>query len=178
MPRRRPDVVHEYRISLSDFERDRINSVIQTQQANVAIDGVTATLQAAGLALTGAGGLLAAFVLMKWKAPEIINDITDVTNPILDTIVDTILPGTPIEHRRMAQELAAKRAEIARNQTVFCTHAASTYDEAKCSLNGIAKDNYFTELTAFQAMVRNTYTSGEAAIIYYGLGDINPDFVA
>ena len=178
MPRRRPDVVHEYRISLSDFERQRIDEAISTSQANVAIDGVTNLAMAAGTAMAGAGGLLAAGVLMLWKAPQIISMVTNVTNGALDTIVDTILPGTPIEHRRYAQELARRRGEIATNQTTFCTASASTYDEAKCSLNEIAKDQYFADLGAFRAMVKNTYDTGGAAVIYYGLGDINPDFVA
>ena len=41
------------------------------------------------------------------------------------------------------------------------------------------KDQYFADLEAFRAMVREQY--GDAAIvdlIYRGLGDINPDFVA
>jgi len=66
MPRKAPTEVIEHRISFSDKERQQIERVIQTQQANVAIDGVTATLQAAGSALAGGGMLWAAIGLVAW----------------------------------------------------------------------------------------------------------------
>jgi hypothetical protein len=179
MPRRRPDVVHEYRVSLSDFERAKISEVITTQQANVAVDGVTATLNAAGIALGGAGAVLAALVFMKWKGPTLWVDFTEnVTNPIIDNIVDTILPGTPVEHRRYAQDLAARRGEIAKEEAAFCSLSASTYDQAKCSATFAKKDQYFADLEAFRKMVRETYSRVEREAIYYGLGDVNPEFVA
>ena len=55
MPRKPCDNVNEFRITLGDFERKKINEAIVTQQANVAIDGVTATLNAAGAAIGGLG---------------------------------------------------------------------------------------------------------------------------
>jgi len=66
MPRKAPTEVIEHRISFSDKERQQIERVISTQQANVAIDGVTATLQAAGSALAGGGMLWAAIGLVAW----------------------------------------------------------------------------------------------------------------
>ena len=55
-----------------------------TAQANVAVDGITATLQAAGSALAGGGMMLAAVVLMRWKGPTLIAEITNKTNAALD----------------------------------------------------------------------------------------------
>jgi len=176
MPRRRPDNVIEHRISLSDFERSKINEAVATAQANVAVDGITATLQAAGSALAGGGVLLAAVVFMGWKGPTLIAKITDKTNGILDGIVDGILPGTPIEHRRYAQELARRRGEIANQEAAFCSFDSDKYDAAKCSATFEAKDRYFHDLEAFRAMLRTTYSAGEREVIYYGLGDINPNF--
>jgi len=180
MPRRRPDIVHEYRISLSDYERSKIEEALTTSQANVAIDGITATLQAAGAALGGAGGLLAAFVLLKWKAPEIIADITNVTNTALDTVVDTFLPGTPLEFRREAQRLAAERGAIAKDEAAYCTFAASTYDEARCSATQERKDKYYEDRFRLNKLLRDTYKGqayyGVAGFVYAGLGDIDPSW--
>ena len=179
MPRRRPDQVIEHRISLSDYERGKINQALQTAQANVALDTVTGAAMAVGTALGGAGALLAAGVLMYWKAPEIFSDLTDKTNEIIDGIVDGVLPGTPIELRREAQALAARRGEVSRNIDAFCTLSSASYSDAKCATAQQAKDQYFEDLEIFRNRVRaSTSTNAERVIIYYGLGDINPDFVA
>ena len=178
MPRRKPDVVHEYRVSLSDYERSTLKEIVTTQQANVAVDGITATLQAAGSALAGGGMMLAAVVLMRWKGPTLIAEITNKTTAALDTIVDTILPGSPVEHRRYAQDLAKRRGQIAKDEAAYCSYDSDLYDQAKCSTTQAVKDQYFADLNAFRAMVRNTYSRGEREVIYYGLGDINPEFVA
>lgn len=182
MPRRRPDVVHEYRISLSDYERSKVEELLTTQQANVAVDGITAALNAAGIALGGAGSLLAAFVLLKWKAPEIISDITNATNGALDTIVDTFLPGTPLEFRREAQRLATERSAIATDEAAFCTFAASTYDEARCSATFERKEKYFEDRFRLNKLLRDAYKGkayyGVAGFVYAGLGDVDPSWTA
>ena len=178
MPRRRVDKVIEHRISLSDFERDQIRTAITTAQANVAVDGVTATLNAAGAALGGAGALLAGVVFAMWKAPTLWVDFTEkVTNPLIDDIVDTILPGTPVEHRRYAQDLAKRRGQIAKDEAAYCSHSASTYDEVRCSQVQQQKDQYFADRDAFHKMLMETYDIAGRVAIYYGLGDVNPDFV-
>ncbi len=141
------------------------------------MDGITATLQAAGSALAGGGMMLAAVVLMRWKGPTLIAEITNKTNAALDTIVDTILPGSPIEHRRYAQDLAKRRGQIAKDEAAYCSHDSDLYDQAKCSQVQATKDQYFADLEAFRSMIRRTYTIGEREAIYYGLGDINPNFV-
>jgi len=55
VPRKPCDNVNEFRITLGDFERKKIQEIITTQQANVAVDGVTAIAQAAGSAISGIG---------------------------------------------------------------------------------------------------------------------------
>ena len=55
MPRKPCDSVQEFRITLGDFERKKVQEIIKTQQANVAIDGATAVAQAAGTAIGGLG---------------------------------------------------------------------------------------------------------------------------
>lgn len=161
---------------MSDFERSKINEAVTTAQANVAVDGITATLQAAGSALAGGGVLLAAVVFMRWKGPTLISSITNKTNGALDKIADAILPNTPIEHRRYAQELAKRRGEIANQINAYCSFDSDKYDQAKCSTAQQAKDQYFADLQAFRSMLMTTYSRAEREVIYYGLGDINPEF--
>jgi len=177
MPRKPVDQVIEHRLSLSDFERSQIKEAVTTQQANIAIDGVTATLNAAGTAMAGAGGLLAAIVFMTWKGPTILATITDKTNGILDDIVDTFLPGTPIEHRRYAQDLAKRRGVIAKEEAAYCSFNSGKYDETRCSQVQVQKDQYFADRAAFHKMLMETYDIQGRVVIYYGLGDVNPDFV-
>jgi len=192
MPRRRPDTVFEHRISLSDFERQRIDEVITTAQANVAVDGLTATLTAvSGIGLAGAA-LLGSFVFMKWKGPTILVDlftkVTETTSPVLDTITDFILPSNPVELRREAQRLAKVRGEIAKAEANFCAFSSGNYSEAQCSNVQAYKDQYFIELEALRTQVRDA-TVGAAKVsygglvgdalatfIFAGLGDIDPNY--
>ena len=172
MPRRRPDKVIEHRISLSDFERTKINQVQKIAAANVGLDAVTGVAMAAGTALAGGGALLAALVLMKWKAPDIIADVTNATNGALDKVADVVLPGQPIELRREAQRLAKERGEIAKLETTYCTLSSDKYDAAQCSQVQLRKDQYFADLEAFRLIASE---SAYADVIYAGQGDIKPD---
>lgn len=177
MPRRRPDQVHEFRISFSDFERAKINRLEQTAIANVALDATTDVLKAAGMALGGGGALLAAYVLLKWKAPQIIAEVQEAANGVLDNALDAVLPATPVEDRRAAQAFAERRGELAKREATYCTYSSEKYDEAECSRTQEMKDQYFIELEAFRRMLASRYTVEQRAAIYAGLGDINPDFV-
>ncbi len=121
--------------------------------------------------------MLAAVVFMRWKGPALIAAITDKTNGFLDDVADFVLPSTPVEHRRYAQDLAKRRGQIAKDEAAYCSHDSDLYDQAKCSQVQATKDQYFADLEAFRSMIRRTYTIGEREAIYYGLGDINPNFV-
>lgn len=95
MGRKSSDSVTEHRITLGDFERKQIQGVINTQKANVAIDGVTATLQAAGSALAGGGMLWAAIGLMGWfGGGKLLDALKGTGNATWDWINDTVNPFT------------------------------------------------------------------------------------
>ena len=173
MPRRRPDKVIEHRISLSDFERAKINRVEKIAAANVGLDAITGVAMAAGTALAGGGALLAAVVLMKWKAPDIIADVTNATNSTLDTVADVLLPGQPIELRREAQRLAKERGEIAKLETTYCTLSSEKYSAAECSQVQLRKDQYFEELEAFRVLLDDS-TMFESWFATRGQGDVAP----
>lgn len=173
MPRRRPDQVIEHRISLSDFERNKVNQVQALATANVGLDAVTGIAQAAGAALAGGGALIAAFVLLRWKAPEIIADVTNATNGAFDTVADVILPGQPVKLRRQAQDLAKRRGDIAKREATYCSFASEKYDATECSQVQMEKDQYFADLEAFQEIMKQN--AAIADLVYAGQGDIKPD---
>jgi hypothetical protein len=192
MPRRRVDKVIEHRISLSDFERTKINEIIETQEANVKLDAVTDSMQAVGSALAGGGVLLAAGVFMLWKAPtlivDVVNKVEETVRGPIDDIADFVLPSEPIALRREAQRLAKVRGNIASQEANYCVLSSGNYDAAECSNVQVAKDNYFVELEALRQAVRDSDTGliGDsifaliggslANFVYKGLGDIDPNF--
>jgi len=173
MPRRRPDQVIEHRISLSDFERAKVNQVQAIAAANVGLDAFTGIAQAAGTALAGGGVFLAAFVLMKWKGPEILAEVINKTNGALDTVADVILPGTPVALRREAQDLAKRRGDIAKREATYCSFSSEKYDANACSQVQMEKDQYFADLEAFQEIMKQN--AAIADLVYAGLGDVKPD---
>ena len=186
------DKVVEHRISLSDFERTKINQIIETQQANVAVDGVTDVAKAVGGALGGAGIMLAAGVFMLWKAPtlivDVVNKVEETVRGPLDDIADLLLPSEPIELRREAQRLAKVRGSLASQEANYCVLSSGNYSEAACSQVQVAKDNYFVELEALRQAVKDSDTGviGDsvfaliggslANFVYKGLGDIDPNY--
>lgn len=186
MPRRRPDTVYEHRISLSDFERQRIDEVITTAQANVAVDGITATLTAAsGIGLAGAA-LLGAFVFMKWKGPDIVVDIIEKAKTQVEetftAVGDVVLPGQPVSLRTEAKELAKERGALARLEATYCSFSSGKYDEAECSVVQQRKDAYFVQLEALREKVNRQRAENGALgyvledFVYSDLGDIDPNY--
>lgn len=86
MPRKAPDKVIEHRISLSNFERDRINTLIRMHKYNSASRSVTNTMGAVSLPVLAVAALI--WVGFSWddakdKAKSFIFGIAD---PISDWI--------------------------------------------------------------------------------------------
>jgi len=121
--------------------------------------------------------------LLKRLPKDLFDKLVDEATPVLDDAVDWAAKGSPIEHRRMAQELARRRGELDSNITYFCTASSVGYDANVCTkLNTVSKREYFDDLRAFNDMIDATYNETSAthtfslrAFIYKGLGDINPD---
>lgn len=190
MPRKSTDQVIEHRITLGDLERGELRKVVKAE----VFKDYGQLAQGFGVIGLGAGIGFASFVLMKWLAPDIpqlladlpkqvFDEIVEVATPILDDTVDWAAKGNPVEHRRAAQALAERRAQLDRDITVFCSPSSNKYDAAICTkLNTQTKRQYFADLKAFNDMIDATYnpTSPTHGItlrnfIYKGLGDINPD---
>lgn len=80
MPRKPCESVQEFRITLGDFERKKVNEILALKQQNDIIDGVTATTQAVATAVGGLGvaGLAwAALIYVGYSFEEIVDDLSD-----------------------------------------------------------------------------------------------------
>ena len=190
MPRKATDKVFEHRITLGDLERGELKKVVTAE----AIKDYGTALQGVGAVALGIGGLIGGTALTMFLAPQLwgklkelpkdlFNDFVDLAEPVLDNTVDWAAKGSPIEHRREAQELARRRAELDANITYFCTASSIGYSESVCTkLNTETKRQYFADRQAFNDMIDATYTATSTthlfslrAFIYQGLGDINPN---
>ena len=58
MPRKAPKEVIEHRITLGNYERDKLEEIITTYQASSALDGVSNLLGSIGWPLLGVAGLI------------------------------------------------------------------------------------------------------------------------
>ena len=196
MPRKATSECIEHRITLGDFERSELRKVVRAES----IKDYGTAIQGGGVILLGAGAVVGAGALALFLAPNLFldlknlptklwNDVTgfaddkiDATFEKLDDTVDYIAKGSPVEHRRIAQEFAQRRAELSRNIAVFCTASSKHYSEQTCTkLNTQDKRRYFDYLKKFNDMIDSTYNDSSPshlfsmkALIYKGLGDIDP----
>jgi len=141
MGRKSTDHVTEHRITFGDLERKQIQSVIDTQKANVAVDGVTATLQAAGSALAGGGMLWAAVGLVAWfGGGTLFNALTKSGNVYWDMfkkLYDPFLLNDPVMSFNADYWRAINKADADRltqtqgNLDRFANPASQYYDEVK-----------------------------------------------
>jgi len=148
MPRKAPNQVIEHRISFSDKERSQIEQIIKTHQTNVAVDGVTATLQAVGSSLAGGGLLWASIGLVAWFGGGILLDkakdagsktwtfINDaIADPISDFIVDATLEDKPqfdTEYWREIARIDAQRIKEAQAEVdKYALPGSQYYDRVK-----------------------------------------------
>lgn len=177
MPRRKVDETTEHRLTLGEWERGFITKALEVQIENQRLDALTATAQAAGTALAGAGGILAGLALLKWKAPDILDAAKNTTFGALDGVADAILPSTPIQFRREAQALAVRRGEISAKINRFCASNSEYYDAQACTIANDEGDIYFEDLKAFRERVRQANIEQDGfywRFIFGGLGDIDP----
>ena len=148
MPRKKSDKIITHRIEFSPKERELVDSIISTQKENQRLDAVTATLNAAGVAIGGSGALIAALGLAAWfgfnvkdKAKDIFNDIsdtvTDVTSKIVtgntveenvDIIMDSA--GIGVDGRTRWKN---RMRELRQEENRYCNSNSQYYDATECA---------------------------------------------
>ncbi len=145
MPRKQSDKIITHRIEFSPKERALVEEIITTQTENQRLDAVTNTLQAAGTALGGAGGLIAALGLAAWfgysvkdevfdKTKTWINNVTnDYVRPIIlnktnEEILADIADATGWDYQAMMD----KSKDLKEQRARFCTSTSKNYDAQEC----------------------------------------------
>lgn len=174
MPRKSTDHSQEQRFTLGTYERSQFNDALKAYKTKSYINGIATGI--GGISL-GAGALLAGWAYMKFKAPDVQNEVKELVFGQLDSMADVLFASTPIQFRREAQALAAERGRIAKAESVYCSYSSERYDAAQCSATFQEKEVYMAALTDFQGRVRaasaelgNLYN-----FIFAGLGDIDPN---
>ncbi len=145
MPRKQSDKIITHRIELSPKERTLFEDIIKTQKENQRLDAVTNTLQAAGTALGGAGGLIAALGLAAWFGYSFKDEVIDKTKGFVDGVTDSVL--FPLMTGKSKEEivqdvidttghdieaLRARRTDLLQQKTRFCNSSSQYYDEIEC----------------------------------------------
>ena len=166
---------------MGNWEREALREALALQKENQRLDAITATAQAAGTAVGGLGLLGAALLAARYFFPDLPNEIlSKITGSggALDVVADIVLPGTPIEFRRRAQDLAKRRGEISRNIDDKCSLASPNYDESACRL---AHDEKYA-LHADEIQLENDIKAADIErgtafweFIFSGLGNVEPD---
>lgn len=137
MPRVPSDKTITHRIELGLPERQKLNELLIAYKENNRIDGITATLQAAGSALAGGGMLWAAAALAAYLAPGLIknayNQTKDLADRIVAPIVDPIVDDLTKEMQRPINEARSKITSATVRRDRFCSPGIN-FDSQQCSI--------------------------------------------
>ena len=137
MPRKASDKTVTHRIELGITERAKLDEILALQKENQRIDGITATLQAAGSALAGGGLLWAALAAAAFLAPGLAKKVYNETKEFADNAVSPFVENVtdPLE-KKLKDDIknASQNVTTLQNDvTLFCTPGAN-YDEQKCQI--------------------------------------------
>ena len=137
MPRVPSDKTITHRIELGIPERQKLDELLTAYKENNRIDGVTATLQAAGSALAGTGMLWAAAALAAYLAPGLIkkayNQSKDFADKLVAPIVDPIVDDIKKEYYDAIYEAGRKATEAQSRVDAFCSPGIN-FNSEQCAI--------------------------------------------
>lgn len=137
MPRVPSDKTITHRIELGLLERQKLDELLEAYKQNNAIDGVTATLQAAGSALAGGGMIWAAAALAAYLAPGLIkttyNQTKDLADRIVAPIVDPLVDNIKKEYWDAIYDAGRKKTEAQTRIDRFCSPGVN-FDSQQCTI--------------------------------------------
>lgn len=137
MPRVPSDKTITHRIELGLPERQKLDELLTAYKENNRIDGVTATLQAAGSALAGGGMIWAAAALAAYLAPGLIkrayNETKDLADRIVAPIVNPIVNDLKEQYQKPINEARSKMTSAAERVDRFCSPGIN-FDSQQCTI--------------------------------------------
>jgi len=173
MPRKQSDKIITHRIEFSPKERALVENIITTQKENQRLDAVTNTMQAAGTALGGAGGLIAALGLAAWFGYSIKDEVIDATKNFVDKATDDVFiplftgkskdeivqdivdaTGHDIEELRLRGE------DLKEQSKRFCSTTSQYYDAIECQRVDVERRIWKNEYNAAIKDLRDTIDDG------------------
>ncbi len=136
MPRVASDKTITHRLELGLTERQKLDDALDAYKTNNRIDGITATLQAAGSALGGAGLLWAAIVAGSYFAPRLLRqgyeEFKNFTEQALDPIVQPVTNDIVADLKKNVYEANDKVIEARGRVNRFCSGAG--YNAEQCTI--------------------------------------------
>lgn len=154
MPRTKSDKIITHRIEFSPKERELIDTVIKTQKENQRLDAVTNTFQAAGVAISGSGLLIAGLAVAGWfgynakdKIKEAIQGFSSttadamgvlITGKSVDTLSQEIFDDMGIDLKRLKEQAQDLRDRKNR----FCDTSSQYYDAQLCAQTDVQLENH------------------------------------
>ena len=145
MPRKASDKIITHRIEFSPKERELVDTIISTQKENQRLDAITATLNAAGVAIVGSGALIAALGVAAFFGVSIKDKIIDNFKNISDTVADTtaeIITGSTKEEIVQdiidatgydVNDLQQRGKYLIEQKRRFCNPSSQYYNEEECA---------------------------------------------
>ena len=136
MPRVASDKTITHRFELGLTERQKLDAALDAYKENNRIDGITATLQAAGSALGGAGLLWAAIVAGSYFAPKLLRqgyeELKNFTEQALDPIVNPVTNDIVADLKKNVYDAQNKVVDAQARVNRFCSGA--NYNAQQCTI--------------------------------------------
>lgn len=136
MPRVASDKTITHRLELGLPEREKFDQGLKAYIENNRIDGITATLQAAGSALGGAGLLWAAIVAGSYFAPKLLrqayDELKNFTEQALEPIVNPVTDDITSNLKKNVYDAQDKVNEAQARVNRFCSGAG--YNAEQCTI--------------------------------------------
>jgi hypothetical protein len=166
MPRKAPDKVIEHRISLSNFERQRIDEMITSYQAKSAVNSVANVMGAVSLPMLG----VAALIWVGFSIDDAIDEIKSWTkragNKVADWLTSAgLINYTADEIGRAITATDEEKVQVYEESIAFYNEHPDNYSSAK----GKAYRRQLTDLESRDVILRkmlNDIATGNTSGMY------------
>jgi len=166
MPRKAPDKVVEHRISLSNFERQRIDEIITSYQAKSAVNSVANVMGAVSLPMLG----VAALIWVGFSIDDAIDEIKSWTKKAGNKVADWVTKAGLINYTadEIGRAITAndeKKVQVYEESIAFYNEHPDNYSSAK----GKAYRRELTDLESRDVILRkmlNDIATGNTSGLY------------
>ena len=172
MPRKAPKDIIEHRITLGNYERERLDEILTTYQAKSAVNSAASLLGSVSLPMLG----VAALIWVGYGLTEIVDDVKKWTKTTGSNIADWMTKNGLINYtadeigraiQEAEEEQAALVGEMGANVQRFCDPNSPEFNETKCKNLNAEGARLEKKIRTLRKML-NQIVEGEIPI--YGAG--------